>query len=464
MKRLFSIYIAFAILLCGTLPASAQPLADIPGAIEQDKVLGYLGQLAEWQRSSAAIEPASISPREQAYKDSLGSNALNALRAGFKFARLEASIAPAESLADPDSESPREKLRQRALAVDARVKELRLLHNANAAAELKLALAQQDLLETVQANFDAASSGGGASFSAKIGNLQRSIPELADGIKSPPSTAATDNSSGEENGLIALADRLFSIARQQRSISDYRAQSKELESTGRAMLEELRKALDTISSHATAKDADALVIKYKQVASIVAPLAEANVWVSTNQNTAGEWYKALNQRFHQTLRQLGIRIAVLLATLAVPIVLGECVERGINRYIRDPKRKRQAHTLRRAVVGIAIVLVLLLNFISDFSSFATFAGFMTAGLAVALQGVLLSLVGHFFFYGRYGVRAGDRVVVSGVTGDILQIGMMRFYLRELRENEEGELKATGKVVAFPNSILFQPSAFYKYVD
>jgi small-conductance mechanosensitive channel len=110
-----------------------------------------------------------------------------------------------------------------------------------------------------------------------------------------------------------------------------------------------------------------------------------------------------------------------------------------------------------------VVFVLLLHFISDFSSVVTFAGFITAGLAVALQGVLLSLVAHFLFYGRYGVRAGDRVNVAGVTGDIVQIGMVRFYLRELHSNAQGVLEPTGKVVAFPNSILFQPSAFYKYV-
>ena len=82
---------------------------------------------------------------------------------------------------------------------------------------------------------------------------------------------------------------------------------------------------------------------------------------------------------------------------------------------------------------------------------------------MALQSVLLSLVAHFFFYGRYGARAGDRVNVAGVTGDIIQIGMTRFYMRELTSSDQG-FKPTGKIVAFPNSILFQPAAFYKYVE
>jgi hypothetical protein len=50
-----------------------------------------------------------------------------------------------------------------------------------------------------------------------------------------------------------------------------------------------------------------------------------------------------------------------------------------------------------------------------------------------------------------------------VSKMVVQIGMVRFYLRELHNNAQGVLEPTGKVVAFPNSILFQPSAFYKYV-
>jgi small-conductance mechanosensitive channel len=150
----------------------------------------------------------------------------------------------------------------------------------------------------------------------------------------------------------------------------------------------------------------------------------------------------------------------LLVMLAIPLLVSDLVRRSLE-HVRDTKRQRQLNSIRRILTGVAMFVILLFSFISDFSSFATFAGFMTAGLAVALQSVLLSLVAHFLFYGRYGVRNGDRVHVAGVTGDIAQIGMVRFYLRELKQ-EEDALVPTGKIVAFPNSILFQNIAFYKY--
>jgi hypothetical protein len=43
------------------------------------------------------------------------------------------------------------------------------------------------------------------------------------------------------------------------------------------------------------------------------------------------------------------------------------------------------------------------------------------------------------------------------------MGILRLYMRELKETDKG-LEPTGKIVAFPNSVLFQPSALYKYAD
>ena len=60
------------------------------------------------------------------------------------------------------------------------------------------------------------------------------------------------------------------------------------------------------------------------------------------------------------------------------------------RYFTDPKRKRWANNARRTVVGIAIVFILLMNFVSDFGSFATFAGFLTAGWRSRCKAMLMS--------------------------------------------------------------------------
>jgi small-conductance mechanosensitive channel len=110
--------------------------------------------------------------------------------------------------------------------------------------------------------------------------------------------------------------------------------------------------------------------------------------------------------------------------------------------------------LRRIVIGFLIVIVLLLGFVSEFSSLATFAGFITAGIAVGLQAVLLSVAAYFFIIGRYGIRVGDRISVAGITGDVVDIGLVRLYLMEMAGTGL-DFYPTGRLVVFSNSVLFQ---------
>jgi small-conductance mechanosensitive channel len=102
-----------------------------------------------------------------------------------------------------------------------------------------------------------------------------------------------------------------------------------------------------------------------------------------------------------------------------------------------------------------VVAIVGLTFVTELSSFATFAGLLTAGVAVAMQSVLVSIVGYFFLIGKYGIRVGDRVQIGAVSGEVIDLGLVRMHLMEM--NSQGPLGATGRVVAFANSIVFQAS-------
>jgi len=41
------------------------------------------------------------------------------------------------------------------------------------------------------------------------------------------------------------------------------------------------------------------------------------------------------------------------------------------------------------------------------------------------------MAAYFFIIGRYGVQVGDRMTITGVTGDVVEVDLLRFYLREL---------------------------------
>jgi small-conductance mechanosensitive channel len=155
-----------------------------------------------------------------------------------------------------------------------------------------------------------------------------------------------------------------------------------------------------------------------------------------------------------------LRLGTLAAVIFLIFVVSELWRRATFRYIRDPRRQRQIMVVRRITIGLIALIVILASVVHEFGSLATFAGLITAGIAVALQTVILSGVAYFFFIGRFGVRVGDRVTISGITGDVIEIGLFRIYLMEL-SGKQPDLQRTGRVVVFANSVLFQPSAFYK---
>jgi small-conductance mechanosensitive channel len=146
---------------------------------------------------------------------------------------------------------------------------------------------------------------------------------------------------------------------------------------------------------------------------------------------------------------------VIFIALALLVVLGvnQLVRRATLR-VQDIRRRRQLTLVRRMIVGFFTGVVLLFGFVTQFSSLATFAGFITAGIAVGLQTILLSVAAYFFIVGRYGVKVGDRITVAGVTGDVIDVGLVRFYMMELTGSGT-ELHPTGRVAVFANSVLFQ---------
>jgi hypothetical protein len=77
--------------------------------------------------------------------------------------------------------------------------------------------------------------------------------------------------------------------------------------------------------------------------------------------------------------------------------------------------------------------------------------------------VLLSVAAYFFIIGRYGIKVGDRITIASVTGDVVDVGLIRFYLMELAGTGTS-LNPTGRIAVFSNAVLFQAGTpLYKQI-
>src|SRR6266403_532704 len=149
------------------------------------------------------------------------------------------------------------------------------------------------------------------------------------------------------------------------------------------------------------------------------------------QNNLGNWRDSAERQYHDALTALSVRLGIVAGILAVVFVLAEIWKRAVLRYAREPRRRYQLLLVRTIVLWTIVIAVVGLSFVSEISSFATFAGLITAGLAVAMQSVLVSVVGYFFLIGKYGIRVGDRIQIGTVVGEVIDLGLVRMHLMEL---------------------------------
>jgi len=357
---------------------------------------------------------------------------------------------------------------------------------AETRSELELAEARRDALRSMVEFVSGTSANGlGATgLRAQIETLARSLPAA---LTEPPKSGALNSPPNEQfnsalmvaankpkpSGIWSLTSDIFTLSRkghaldQRIHMTDALAQgSKDLRAPLITALKDLSQHGDELANRPESedpavlaqqkKDLDALTLQFKQTSAAVLPLSKQGILLGLYQRSLTNWQSSVKSRYSAELRSLLIRLALLVIVLVGVIGVGELWRRTIFRYIQDAHRRHQFLLIRRIVLWCLTGMIVAFAFASDFGSVATFAGLLTAGVAVALQNVILSIVGYFFLIGKYGIRVGDRVQIAGVTGEVIDIGLVRLHLMEL--GISGSESPSGRVVAFSNSIVFQSTA------
>ena len=477
--------------------ASAQTKPN-PG----QSVLDELNQTIDWYRRVTALDQSSITPPEVLFRDSIRQNARQILHQSFVYARAQAAAINAGGGATQSTNAQSAKLSQAAAASSQRMVQLQTRLDAVTAslskttaasrpaleaqrdelmAELNLAKARSDVIQHVS---DFTAESGGSTLLQQIDDLERSIPDAQPQQQNSSASKSTDSSAlqnirPESTGIIGLIEDMFSLSRRMKDIKDVDKKAGALQETNEKIRGPLRtELLDALhradalsqtrpSDNPQALDAlkgqfDELTSRFKLLASAGVPLAEQNILLGSTRSALEQWHDAVHGEYFRVIRALLIRLGAIAISILILLGISNLWRRATFRYVTDVRRRRQFLLVRRLVVGAIIIVIVVAGVVTEFSSLATFAGLITAGIAVALQTVILSGVAHFFFLGRYGVRVGDRVTISGITGDVIDIGIFRLYMLEL-SSSHSDLQPTGRIVVFSNSVLFQPSAFYKQI-
>lgn len=490
------------------------PQGEAPS--EPQNIIAFLNQSIVWYQQQPELQKIATQPNEILLYGQNRQLADQALRLSFDFARMRAEMLPAAvtgfatsdqntnpaqppsrfqnlanaaAKADAAVKEQQKKVEdlKRQLATASKTKRLRLESViADETSELELQQARADTLHNLLSFTSTAKTKG-----AKAGTLQEVVEQLARTVPGVELDAKSANAAAassatvpliapaqpvktDTSGLFGLTSSVLSLRHKVSTLDqgleltdDLAGKSQNLRSPLVNDLQQLTHRGDILTAEPDSQDPkvlaqqrsdiEALTAQYKQLAATVLPLGKQALLLDLYRRNLAAWQASAQSEYKSAIKSLALRLAALVLILVLIFGISELWRRATFRYVHDKRRRFQFLLLRRIVVWSLTAIIIVLFFVTEISSLATFAGLLTAGLAVALQNVIVSIVGYFFLIGRYGVHLGDRVQVAGVTGNVVDIGLFRLHLMELAGSGPGS-HPTGRIVVFPNSVVFQANS------
>lgn len=149
--------------------------------------------------------------------------------------------------------------------------------------------------------------------------------------------------------------------------------------------------------------------------------------------------------------------SIFILFLAVYFVV-RVLRKGASKLAKDNASKYKFRKLVSFLGYLLFVIGLMFIFNTNFSGVGTALGVAGAGIAFALQEVIVSIAGYIaIFTGKF-FKVGDRIKLGSVKGDVIDIGLLRTTLMEIGDWVNGDLY-NGKMVLVANSFVFKEPVY-----
>jgi small-conductance mechanosensitive channel len=171
-----------------------------------------------------------------------------------------------------------------------------------------------------------------------------------------------------------------------------------------------------------------------------------------------DWSALVRERKH--LYWLGVVEGTgwVIALLLVLVFANAVVHGVIARIAPDSRRRHTVRiALRFAVQVVAFLLILVVVF-GPPNQLATVLALAGAGLTVALKDFIVGFFGWFILMGPNGIRPGDWVEINGISGEVVEVGLLHTVILETGDwSDAGH--PTGRKVTVVNSFAIEGHYF-----
>lgn len=153
-----------------------------------------------------------------------------------------------------------------------------------------------------------------------------------------------------------------------------------------------------------------------------------------------------------------LRVLYVILAFVVIFLISKLLKRVLSKYVSTNSVRYQAKKLVTLLSYLAFALVAMIILNYNLSNLTLAVGLAGAGIAFALQEIIVSIAGFLAILSGNFYKVGDRIEMGGTKGDVVDIGILRTTLMEIGDWVDGDLY-NGKMVRVANSFLFKEPVF-----
>ncbi|GAB1405030.1 hypothetical protein MASR1M74_22090 [Lentimicrobium sp.] len=150
---------------------------------------------------------------------------------------------------------------------------------------------------------------------------------------------------------------------------------------------------------------------------------------------------------------LGVKLITIVVSLLVIYILVTLIKKVIPKYISANESRYKTRKFVNIIAYILFIIIVLIVFSNQLTGLTVFLGVAGAGIAFALQEVIASIAGYIAIHTSNFYKVGDRVMVGGIIGDVIDIKLLRTSLMETGGWVNGDLY-NGRITTVANSFVF----------
>jgi len=151
-------------------------------------------------------------------------------------------------------------------------------------------------------------------------------------------------------------------------------------------------------------------------------------------------------------------IIYLIAGMIIILVIAGVIRHQVSKHISDIQNRYRTRKFVTFISYILIILLVTVIYSGKLGGLTVALGVAGAGIAFALQEVIVSFAGWLALISNNFYRTGDRVKLGGIMGDVIDIGILRTTLMETGQWINGDLY-NGRIVFIANSFVFKEPVY-----